>query len=69
MRKIIVITLLAACCTTSCASFNNWLFKASDYRMIEPKDKTNEEEDEENWNDIFGDDIDYDIWLEEAEYD
>lgn len=69
MRKIIPILFFAAFCTTSCASFNNWLFEASDYRMIEPKSKENEDDSTENWNDIFWDDIDYDLWLEEAEYE
>lgn len=56
------------CCLSfsSCETMEHWLFDASDYSVIPPK---NDAETEIERQDQYWDDLDYDIWYEENEYD
>ncbi len=48
----------------SCQALDRWLFGASDYSIRQESDR--EVLDDEN---IYWDDIDYDIWYDEYEYE
>jgi len=70
MRKIVPLLLLLAICTCSCTTLNNWLFDASDYKLIQPrKDVVKDEQDNDEMKEIFWNDVDFEIWLEEEEYE
>lgn len=53
---------------SSCQTMQNWLFNASDYHVFE-KQQGNEVEESDDASSIYWDDFDFDIWLEEGEYD
>lgn len=66
MKKILAICCVAMLLSTSCQSLQNWLFNASDYKLIGSKAEETEGTDEES---IFWDDADFDIWFDENEYE
>lgn len=51
---------------SSCETMEHWLFNASDYSIFQSK---NDEETDIERQDQYMDDLDYDIWYEENEYD
>lgn len=51
---------------SSCETMEHWLFDASDYSVFHSK---NDAETEMDRMDQYWDDLDYDIWYEENEYD
>ena len=51
---------------SSCEAMEHWLYNASDYSIITSKNDT---ETDMNRMDQYWDDLDYDIWYEENEYD
>ena len=51
---------------SSCEAMEHWLYNASDYSIITSK---NYPETDMNRMDQYWDDLDYDIWYEENEYD
>ena len=51
---------------SSCETMEHWLFDASDYSIFPSK---NDAETEMDRMDQYWDDLDYDIWYEENEYD
>lgn len=57
-------TLLILVCV-SCETLDHWLFNASDYSI---RDSKNDDDDLDE-KDIYWDDVDYDIWFDENEYD
>lgn len=66
MKKILFLILTLSLFLTSCETMEHWLFNASDYHLIESKTEAEEDVDEET---IFWDDVDYDLWFDENEYD
>lgn len=65
---LIVVSLLMAgsLSLASCETMEHWLFDASDYSLIPSK---NDQETDMSRTDQYWDDLDYDIWYEENEYD
>ncbi|MCQ2284573.1 MAG: hypothetical protein MJZ57_06710 [Bacteroidales bacterium] len=66
MKKVLFLLLILALTCSSCETFEQWLFNASDYHLIESK---NNNEEDFDWEDIYWDDADYEIWYDELEYD
>lgn len=63
----IAILSLSGCLSfSSCETMEHWLFGASDYSTFQTK---NDAENEMERTDQYWDDLDYDIWYEENEYD
>ena len=50
----------------SCEAMEHWLYDASDYSIFRSKNDT---ETDMNRMDQYWDDLDYDIWYDENEYD
>ncbi len=51
---------------SSCTALDHWLFRASDYSIFPSK---NEDDSMIQEWDQYWDDLDYDIWYEENEYE